>query len=67
MRILLNGENHELEASEPVTIVTLLKHLGLSGPVAVEVNREIVPRAEHPVSRINDGDTVEVVHLVGGG
>ena len=67
MRIVLNGENHELVSSEPITIVAFLGRLGLSGPVAVEVNREIVPRAEHGTSQIKEGDTVEVVHLVGGG
>lgn len=67
MRLLLNGEAHELSDPPPVTVVTLLRDLGLSGPVAVEVNRQIVPRAQHATHVLAEGDTVEVVHLVGGG
>ncbi|MFO0666433.1 MAG: sulfur carrier protein ThiS [Polyangiaceae bacterium] len=67
MRLLLNGEDHELSAPAPVTVAALLRDLGLSGPVAVEVNREIVPRAEHGAHVLVEGDAVEVVHLVGGG
>lgn len=35
--------------------------------VAVERNREILPRAEHARTVISDGDAFEVVQLVGGG
>ncbi|HSQ62379.1 MAG TPA: sulfur carrier protein ThiS, partial [Polyangiaceae bacterium] len=45
-----------------------LRTLGLTeGPVAVELNREIVPRAEHGTRRVEDGDVLEIVHMVGGG
>ncbi|MGH7295350.1 MAG: sulfur carrier protein ThiS [Polyangiaceae bacterium] len=37
------------------------------GPVAVEVNREVVPRARHAEHAIAPGDVIEVVHFVGGG
>ena len=35
--------------------------------LAVEVNRAVVARIDHPVRRLHDGDTVEIVTLVGGG
>jgi sulfur carrier protein len=35
--------------------------------VAVEVNLEVVPRAQHAQTRLRDGDRLEVVTLVGGG
>jgi sulfur carrier protein len=35
--------------------------------VAVERNREIIPRAQHGSATLNDGDLIEVVHFVGGG
>jgi thiamine biosynthesis protein ThiS len=42
--------------------------LGLErAAVAVEVNRQVVPRREHEQAELADGDTVEVVTLVGGG
>ena len=39
----------------------------MTGMVAVEINREIVPRAEHATRRVAGGDAVEIVHFVGGG
>ncbi|HEX4612337.1 MAG TPA: sulfur carrier protein ThiS [Urbifossiella sp.] len=52
----------------PATVADLLRALGKDpAKLAVEVNREVVPRAEHPARRLADGDTVEIVTLVGGG
>ena len=66
MRIAVNGEPKEIA---PGTMLgALLLELGLgTGPVAVERNREIVPRAEHATTPLHDGDELEVVHFVGGG
>ena len=51
-----------------VTVRGLLEHLGLTeGPVAVEINRAVVPRARHAEHRVAPGDEIEVVHFVGGG
>ena len=66
MKIQLNGEPREL--AEKINVTTLLVELNLvDRPVAVEVNRELVTRAEHASCWLNDGDVVEVVTLVGGG
>jgi len=69
MDVILNGQSRSVPGGpDGVTVRELLEHLGLTaGPVAVEVNREIVPRAEHVAHRLHEGDVVEVVHLVGGG
>jgi len=66
MNIVLNGENQPLEA--PLTVAQLLDRLGLTGArVAVEVNREIVPRSRHAERLLSDRDRVEVVRAIGGG
>jgi thiamine biosynthesis protein ThiS len=66
MKVTINGT--EREVPDGLTIRALVHHLGLGeGPVAVEQNREIVPRAEHATRRVNGGDTIEIVHFVGGG
>ena len=66
MKLTINGEL--VEVPDSLTIRGLLEHLGLtSGPVAVEQNLEVVPRASHEVTAVNDGDRTEVVHFVGGG
>ena len=66
MVVTLNGEERGIP--DNVTVRELLEHLELTGgPVAVEVNRSIVVRAEHATRTLAPGDTVEIVHLVGGG
>jgi sulfur carrier protein len=66
MRIEVNGEPREVPAG--TTVGDLLEGLGLGGQVvAVERNREIVPRAEHAKAEVREGDRLEIVHFVGGG
>lgn len=66
MQVMVNGEPRELPDGSTVT--TLLLSLGVDkGPVAVERNALIVPRAEHASTSLTDGDTLEVVQFVGGG
>jgi len=65
MRLVINGEDRDLAAS---TLNAALEELGFkSDRVAVEVNREIVPRACWSETALQDGDRLEIVHFVGGG
>ncbi len=65
MRLVVNGD---AVAAAGTTVRGLLEQLDLAaGPVAVERNGEVVPRAEHPTTVLAEGDTIEVVHFVGGG
>jgi len=53
---------------ESLSVAELLRQLGKDAKkLAVEVNLEVVPQAEHSTRVLNDGDTVEIVTLVGGG
>ncbi len=64
--IRLNGETQEIP--EGLTLSGLVNRLKLSADrVAVERNREIVPRARWAETPLQAGDEREVVHLVGGG
>jgi sulfur carrier protein len=65
IHVEVNGERREVPAG--ISVRGLCDLLGLAGPVAVERNREIVPRARHAETVLCDGDTLEVVHFVGGG
>jgi sulfur carrier protein len=66
MQITVNGAVTEVPAD--VTVRELVVHLGyVEGPVAVEVNRAVVPRAQHAEHRVAPGDEIEIVHFVGGG
>ena len=66
MHITVNGEPREIDNG--TTVRGLILALGLTdGPVAVERNREVVPRAEHESTMLTDNDVIEIVHFVGGG
>jgi sulfur carrier protein len=66
LQIVVNGETRAV--LEGTTVGRLLADLGLEREhVAVEVNREIVPRAEHAARTLADADTLELVTFVGGG
>ncbi len=66
MVLTVNGEARTFP--EGLTVRGLIEALALTdGPVAVERNREVVPRAEHTATVLRDRDVVEIVHLVGGG
>src|SRR5262245_23323326 len=66
IEITLNGEPSALP--RPMSIQELIETKGLDArKVAVEVNREVVPKAQHGERRLQAGDAVEIVTLVGGG
>jgi sulfur carrier protein len=64
--ILVNGRIMEVE--EGTTLDGLLDLLGISrAGIAVEVNREIVPKARLKETVLDNGDSVEMVRMAGGG
>lgn len=66
MNIHVNGK--ALQLPEHSSINDLLVHLEMTkGRVAVELNAGIVPRSQHHDTQLKDGDTVEIVHAIGGG
>lgn len=66
MQILLNGSTRE--CADDTTVALLLDEAGYGGRrVAVEVNREIVPRSLHAGYVLAENDRVEIVHAIGGG
>lgn len=65
IRVTVNGEEKRVPAN--TTVAALVASMNLRGPVAVERNREIVVRAEHPTTLLSEGDELEVVSFVGGG
>jgi thiamine biosynthesis protein ThiS len=66
LQIIVNGEPRRLPG--PATAADLLRHLGLDArTVVVELNRQIIRRPRLAEAALADGDTVELVHFVGGG
>jgi thiazole synthase len=66
IHLTINGESKNLQQN--LTIADLIRQLGHDPRrVAVEVNEEVVPRLGHAERRLQNGDAIEIVTLVGGG
>ncbi|MBM4183825.1 MAG: sulfur carrier protein ThiS [Gemmatimonadetes bacterium] len=66
MTIRLNGKSREVR--DGLTVRSLLEELELHpGMVVVELNRDILERDRYADVRVRDGDSLELVHFVGGG
>jgi len=54
--------------ADNLTLAQLVRELGLEkNPIAIELNRNVVPRDRHGDTRLAEGDRLEIVTLVGGG
>ena len=69
MKLQINGEERVFDDSPTLfTLAALIESLGMKPDrVAVELNRDIVPRDRWPDTKLTEGDRLEVVHFVGGG
>ena len=66
MTVLLNGQSQTLDANS--TVADVLERLGRKPlGLAVEINREVIPRSRHADTIVKEGDRIEIVHMVGGG
>lgn len=70
MKIMLNGETLDIAAG--TTVAMLVQRLSQETGrdprgIAVERNREIVPKSEHVLTVLEEGDRLELVQFVGGG
>jgi sulfur carrier protein len=65
MKIVINGQEQTVA---PITLAVLIEQLGMKQDrVAVELNRNIVPRPQWAETNLAEGDHLEIVHFVGGG
>ena len=65
MKLTINGEEKDVTAAN---VAELVAQLGMKPDrVAIELNREIVPRDGWRATALRDGDKLEIVHFVGGG
>jgi thiamine biosynthesis protein ThiS len=66
LAVTINGEARLVPG--PATLLELLAHLGLDPrTIVVEQNREIVRRVRLGETMVAEGDSIELVHFVGGG
>ena len=66
IELIVNGENRRISAG--ATLAEFIASLQLEeGRLAVERNREIVPKSTYETVILADGDQLEIVHFIGGG
>jgi sulfur carrier protein len=67
MNLTINGETQTVPETVH-NVQLLLEHLHLQDRiVVVEVNRTILQKEQHLDMNLCEGDTIELVHFVGGG
>jgi sulfur carrier protein len=66
VKLSVNGKPVELD--RPTPLVDYLRGLGIDPrAVAVEINERIVERKDFETTKLDEGDVVEIVRMVGGG
>ncbi len=66
LAITLNGEPYRLDGE--TRLVALIAKLGMRpARIAVELNREIVPKSQYETTTVKAGDVLEIINFVGGG
>jgi thiamine biosynthesis protein ThiS len=66
MNIVINGEQKSIEPRQ--TVGELVGSLGTAaGPIAVELNRQVVRKRDWDSVLLEEDDRVEIIHFVGGG
>ena len=66
MDLIINGKPEQLP--DGTTAAQLIEQLGLADQrLAMEVNREIVPRSAFTSYTFESGDEIEIVRAIGGG
>lgn len=67
MLLIINGEDYP-DLPKGMDVSALLAHLGLpKAKIAVERNREIVPKSGYETEILKDGDMLEIITFIGGG
>ncbi len=66
MDITVNGKEKDIPYGS--TIETLLMILDISpNGIAVEMNKQVIPKTRHNVTFLRDEDNIEIIQMVGGG
>jgi thiamine biosynthesis protein ThiS len=68
MKLHINGEEKMFDSPSHFSLAALVESLGMKPDrVAIELNRDIVPRDRWAETSLHEGDQLEMVHFVGGG
>ena len=65
IEITVNGRDMHMPLA--TSLGDLITHCAITGRYAIEVNGEIVPRSQHQLAKLEQGDRIEIVQAIGGG
>ena len=65
MLIRVNGEEYDVVAE--TTIEKLLQILNKKGTLVVSLNQTVCPKSQHPQTELKNGDTLDIISIIGGG
>jgi sulfur carrier protein len=66
IQLKVNGEDINIEEGVSISALLIDQNISAQG-IAVELNREIVPKGNHNETTLKEGDIMEIVKMVGGG
>jgi len=67
MHLIINGKDHD-DLPDELTVEGLIAHLSLpERKIAVERNREVIPKSAYGETVLNNHDELEIIHFIGGG
>ena len=67
MHLIINGNTYA-DMQTDMNVLELLIHLNLpKAKIAVELNKEIVPKSGYATVNLQDGDILEIITFIGGG
>ena len=67
MHLIINGKDHD-DLPDGLTVAGLIAHLEVpERKIAVERNREVVPKSAYAETTLMNHDTLEIIHFIGGG
>lgn len=64
--IKINGEAREVDSGSTLTELLAALQVNPKG-IAVELNKEVVPKSLHHETTIKENDTIEIIRMTGGG
>lgn len=67
MHLIINGKDHD-DLPDGLTVAGLIAHLGLpERKIAIERNLTVIPKSTFETVVLNNHDTLEIIHFIGGG
>ncbi len=66
IHIFINGNKSQVDVNHRLS--DLLNYLDVDiNSVAIELNKEVIPKSKYNTIKLNINDKIEVVHFIGGG